>query len=81
MTIHTEKPKEETYIRVEVSQVDHRMVEYHGCVGKVVSEGALEAGRSIVFVALVGEADVKVFNGRDIVRITEKEYFKAALRG
>ena len=79
--IHTEKPKEETYVRVSPRSVTTPAVEFAGQVGKVLSEGSLGVGRTMVFVEIPGFDDPKVFNGSDVVRITKKEYFKGALRG
>jgi len=55
--------------------------EFAGRVGKLLSEGSLGAGRTMVFVEIPGFGDPKVFNGSDVVRITKKEYFKGALSG
>ena len=81
MTIHTRPPKKETYVRVELSNIAHRMVAYHNSVGKVVAEGDWgDSGQMVVLVDLVGEPETKVFNGRDLTEISKKEYFQEALK-
>lgn len=81
MTIHTTAPEKETYVRIELAQIDHRMIAYHGSVGKVISAGDSDnASMSVVVVNLVGETEPKVFNGRDVFEISRKEYFTEALK-
>ena len=81
MTIQTEKPDEATYVRICPSSITSPATKFAGCVAKVLSEGALETGRTICVVKLANEPENKVFNGSELERITQKEYFKEALRG
>jgi hypothetical protein len=81
MTIHTTAPEKETFVRVELHNIAHRMVDYHGCVGKVIAEGDWgDSSHTVVIVNIVGEPEEKVFNGRDLTEISKKEYFQEALK-
>jgi len=75
------KKTEETYVRIRPNSVTSPAAEFNGQVGKVISEGALEEGKTICFVKVVNESDIKVFNGSELERITRKEYFEGMLRG
>lgn len=83
MPIHTVPTDKEEYIRVVGSfEMLSSLRTLVGRVGRVSSRGQNSKDiDEMIFTCLHGDSDISVFKRRDVIFITEKEYFLGALSG